>query len=1008
MDDTDRETSDGSCDYFSLYDPDSGALTEWGEKLREGYEGAVSETQRLDIEYGRLTYREVFEREGVDRQTLENDDDKIEPQTLLEAEATRRSAGMPVACPHDPVADGEHCKFHLSTDRYEEHGVTSAEVCGSFVDVINDATGADTERTKCFAGAKFEDISLPYRSLTSTSNRPVQLQYAEIGLLNLDDTVIDERLELNGSSIESLSCEHARFRRAVSFERVQLDCQRVSFDNAVFEERVSFRDAEVSATKLEFENCSFESECEFRDVTVDLELAGADPAMIPIVFNRTRFADRFDCSGGEFHVGDDVGRRTQVGVELIQCHFAGETKFGGCTFGRIAESNSVDEYVGWYDEDDDAAEEIDVEWNLSFNSSTFSGGLQFDEAEIAGHLGLKNIDFDGNVCQFDEMLIDGKLKLTGAEFTQGDVDFGDTEVRGNGSAVSGRCVDCSEASFGRGDVDFEVDRIGGDAVFTQASFGQGSLTFTGADVDGDARFDQTSFSGKRAMFGGVAVGGSLTLEGAVYNVTGGTIDFGGMSVESGVNFGQATFTGNTINCRRIEIDGERRRADDWEPPINFSGTTWKGGQIDFTHADLGGKTTFDLAAFSGEKVVFENARVTGGFTLRHVSFDTIETVFSEVEVRDADTFAMSLTEFRSDRLAFDSMVLACDEEITFADATFESDTDFSGIEARGADTFDFSHTFVGGTLTFDDASLECDRVDFSRLSGDGAMLEFRRVASPHTEIRFADATVTDGAFEVGGDTVYNFEGATIGDIDIANRGDGKLFEHFVFRDTEFDGFDFSKNDVKKELKQTGWRIHTSRSALHGGDDWSSTGRFEFLSRWGRLIRKGPDPDATHPEQLESTYMKAKLGADQQGDPDTVSQFFQKELHFRRHTYGYQFWERSPDGSPETNRLGLAWDWIANMTLALTVGYGERPSNVVLTSVVVVFLFSFVYRGLEALPTGPTYIDYLTYSLQGFIQLVVGIQPAGDVLVRLFTSLEGFIGAFVIALFVITLTRSIDR
>lgn len=1002
------------CEYFSLYDADTGSLTEWGAKLRRGYEGEVSAERRLDIEYGRLTYREVFEREGVDRATLENDDDTIDPQPLLQAEATRRSAGIPVTCPHDPVADAPHCKYHLSPERYDEYDLTREDVCASFIETINGASGTDARRTKCFAGARFDRVALPYRTLTSSSNRPVQLQYAEIGILDLDDTVIDERLELDGGRIESLSCEHARFRRPVSFERTDLDCQTISFDNTVFEERVSFCDADVSTTKLKFENCSFESESEFRGVEVELALSGADPSMIPIVFNQTRFADTFDCGGGEFYVSDEVGRRTQVGVEFIQCHFGDKTKFGNCTFGRIEESDSTDEFGGWYDDaaDDTDDAEIDVEWNLSFSSSTFSGGLQFDESEIAGHLDLKNINFGGKIAQFDDMVIDGKLKLNGAEFSQGDIDFSDTVVRGNGSEVSGRCANCSETSFGRGDLDFEDAEIAGDMVLTQTSFGQGSLNFGGADIDGEARFDQTSFSGKRATFGQVSVGGSLNMQGAVYSVTGGTIDFEGLTVEGGANFRQATFTGNNIDFGRSTIRGETSRGDGWHPPINFRETTWQGGRIDFSDSRMGDSTTYNLATFSGEKVVFENATVTGDLTLRHVTFDTIETVFSELAVREADTFDMSLAEFSSNRSELESMSLVCDGVVTFEDATFESDTDFSELEVREADTFDMSRTSVDGTLTFDGASLACDHVSFSRLAGESAMLEFRHVTSDDAAIRFDDATVTNGSFEVNDDTVYNFEGATIGDIHIENVGEGKLFEHFVFSDTEFDGFDFSKNDVKKQLKQTGWRIHTSRLGTLQ-DESRGHSRFDFLRRWARLVRQGPDGGATHPEQLESTYMKAKLGADQQGDPDTVSQFFQKELHFRRHTYGYQFWERSADGREstddgETNRLELAWNWIANMTLAVTVGYGERPSNVVFTSIAVVLLFSFIYRGLDALPSGSRYIDYLTYSFQGFIQLVVGIQPRGNLLVRFFTAVEGFIGAFVIALFVITLTRSIDR
>lgn len=953
------------CEYFSLYDPETGALTEWGERLYRGYEGEVSRERQSDIEYGRATYPGVFDREGVEKDALAADREQVDPQKLLKAEATRQSAGIPAACPHDPVAGEDYCVFHISPEDYEAHDLTDRAVCASFVELIDGATETDTRNSKCFAGARLGEIELPYRTLASKSNRPVQLQYAEIGSLNLNDTVVDERLELDGSEIGSLTCENARFRRPVSFERAWIDCERVSFEGTVFEEPMSFCDAEISTTKVEFENCSFESESNFRGVEVGLELGEADPAMIPVVFNQTQFEDGFDCSGGEFYLADDVAQRTQVGIEFLQCRFDGETRFTDREFGRVNGSSSGDAYGGWYgDTETEASNGDDVEWILSLNNSQFGGDVRFDEAEIAGHLKMENTDFGGNTSAFDDMVLDGRVQLNGADFTQSDVDFSDTTIRDEGSEVSGSCLNCREVSFGRGDLTVDGLRVEGDAVFTQASFGQGSLTFDGLDVSGTAKFDQTSFSGREATISGVHVGGSLDLQGSVYSVEGGTLDFSGLTVEGGVNCRQASFAGNTVDWSGMAIDGEVGRDDRFQPPINFRETTWEGGTVDFSDSTMAAETAYDLAVLSGETVLFEGLTVTSDLTFQYVELDATETVFSNLTVRDAETFDMSRASVQGD--------------LIFVDA---------GGETR----------------------LDCETIDFSRLSGEGAMLEFRGVKTGGVEIEFANATVTGGAFEIGDtDTVYNFEGATVGDIDIENSGDGKLFEHFIFRDTDFDGFDFSKSNVKEELKQTGWRIHTSHRGDERDGGRASNRRFGFLRRWARLVRNGPNTDATHPEQLETTYMKAKLGADQQGDPDTVSQFFQKELHFRRHTYGYQFWERSGHGGVEKDRLRLAWDWIANITLGLTVGYGERPSNVVLTSVAVVFVFSFVYRGLDALPSGSSYVDYLTYSLQGFIQLIVGITPTGGVLVRLFTAIEGFIGAFVIALFVITLTRSIDR
>ncbi|MFC7043781.1 hypothetical protein [Halonotius sp. GCM10025705] len=158
-------------------------------------------------------------------------------------------------------------------------------------------------------------------------------------------------------------------------------------------------------------------------------------------------------------------------------------------------------------------------------------------------------------------------------------------------------------------------------------------------------------------------------------------------------------------------------------------------------------------------------------------------------------------------------------------------------------------------------------------------------------------------------------------------------------------------------------------------------------------------------------MEAKLGAKENGDPNAVSKFFQKELHYRRHVYAKQFWEGELADDHLSNikkRTRLARDWVANMTLWITAGYGEKPSNLFITSLIIVLIFAVAYRIVEGLPTGTSQIDYITYSFQGFIQLVVGIEPTGGTVVSLLTAFEGFIGAFFIALFVLTLTRSIER
>ena len=53
-------------------------------------------------------------------------------------------------------------------------------------------------------------------------------------------------------------------------------------------------------------------------------------------------------------------------------------------------------------------------------------------------------------------------------------------------------------------------------------------------------------------------------------------------------------------------------------------------------------------------------------------------------------------------------------------------------------------------------------------------------------------------------------------------------------------------------------------------------------------------------------------------------------------------------------------------------------------------------------------ELLLFSFQSFITFVIGPAPAESFSVRLLSSAQGFLGAFLVALFVFALTRSVDR
>jgi hypothetical protein len=98
-------------------------------------------------------------------------------------------------------------------------------------------------------------------------------------------------------------------------------------------------------------------------------------------------------------------------------------------------------------------------------------------------------------------------------------------------------------------------------------------------------------------------------------------------------------------------------------------------------------------------------------------------------------------------------------------------------------------------------------------------------------------------------------------------------------------------------------------------------------------------------------------------------------------------------------------------LQLSSGYGARPSRVVLFSLAIILGFTPIFWILRPNPPYPS-LPVLGYLLVSFESFATGIRAGGpeltDPAVRLVSEIETFIGAFMIGLFVFTLTRSINR
>lgn len=156
---------------------------------------------------------------------------------------------------------------------------------------------------------------------------------------------------------------------------------------------------------------------------------------------------------------------------------------------------------------------------------------------------------------------------------------------------------------------------------------------------------------------------------------------------------------------------------------------------------------------------------------------------------------------------------------------------------------------------------------------------------------------------------------------------------------------------------------------------------------------------------ETTYLRAKNGADDDGYTTGAAEFFIKEKVYRRRTY------LNGTGSPDSWPAAII-NYIANIGLAVTTGYGERPFRPVFASLVTVVVYAAVYLLLFNPPllAEAGVWEHVLFSGQNFVSFIIGPPPeqSGSLLFRLTTALEAFTGAFFVALFVFSLTRSIDR
>ena len=313
------------------------------------------------------------------------------------------------------------------------------------------------------------------------------------------------------------------------------------------------------------------------------------------------------------------------------------------------------------------------------------------------------------------------------------------------------------------------------------------------------------------------------------------------------------------------------------------------------------------------------------------------------------------------------------DDVTFRYSTFAKDVEFWCVTFEG--DADFRNTTFRGTTEFHNSEFH------HGATFDGAIHDevyFTSVAARTDDIDLTGNELPAGIVSQPSDsyTQYDLSEATIGDVDLEPQDDPSLFRHIKFYRTEFDGFDFP--DHRRVLNKN-WNIH----------EWS-----------------GRDDASQTPDELETTYLKAKNGASAVGDTHAASEFFVRERKWQRKSH----FDLATSADSLAGKLDGAYRWTTNWLYNLTCGYGERPFRTVGFGLLIILLFTGVFWATTDLTNRGTALSYLTFSVQTFVALLIGeIEPASKgVLVQFLTAFEAFIGGFVVALFVFSLTKSIQR
>ena len=419
------------------------------------------------------------------------------------------------------------------------------------------------------------------------------------------------------------------------------------------------------------------------------------------------------------------------------------------------------------------------------------------------------------------------------------------------------------------------------------------------------------------------------------------------------------------------------------------------GDADFTGA------RFNDAGFFGNALIRGSAKFDSSRFSQNANFVKVRIAgdarFTEAEIQGAGLFsALDVGgSVRFHNAAINGLV-------QFGGARVGESLVFTRAEIGGAATF--AHTRVTGVAEFSSARIK-DECDFSYMKFGGDV----QFAGAHIEggVTFRGAAIAQALFFRG--TTVNGSARFVG----TEVGGNAIFSEMQVRKKG----DWHRMDVRG-------RVYFTDIHVHGDADFCAMNAGTFVHFGNAVFEESVDlRGATLPPAGDFTGVKIRTGRSpsfcrfaKQVCQNMGEYHEAGDWHYLERCHGWYarvFLER---GSKRVVTLLNPITWIEYVVGRWVFGYGESPTRVIVTAFLVIFACAWGYKQMPGVwhsmneKALSSYADALYFSIVTFTTLGFGDyqpQPGGSA-VRLLVMAEALAGAFLMALFVVTLARRWGR